>query len=739
MSRSARRRPLTVGLLAVLALAGGLLPWLTGTASAGEGATLRVEAPASPAAAGSTFEVSIIQDAAVVTTGVQANLQFDAVLLQVVDFKLGPAYTGGILAFGSSTDGSNKSVEAAAAAANKTGVLRNVAAFLLPGSGSVPAGEAVALVVTMQALSGPGGVSNLALEALPSSPIQMLDEAGSLLPVATTGTTASIAAAPGATGPPRTPEPTAAPTAVPSPTPALGSAVITVAPASGLIAQGEQSTIVIRLLTDTPVSQITTDLLFDRTILQIIDVVPGPGWEGATLLVGQPWQTKDQVIDASNGAGTLPRVGIMLPLETAAMAPPDGILVTIRVKAVAAGTTQLTLNNAQVLDINGVDLVPQMSSASIEASAATGGIGPTQVLGIALLLIVGVVILRRRLSGEGRRRRPITAPYLLSLALALIPVAAFAAIVIVIVANSMPAFDRPGLAALLGDHFASKYSGTNTGQLGLLPAVSGTILITLVAVLIAAPVSLAMAIMVTEFPMGPVSRVLRPIVDVLAGVPPILYAVSGVVFVGLVMIPKFAGDSTFPLDPAKLGLAPGGWPPAGVPYSPGAYPWNPGGTDNSTLLGGALVALLLIPFLTPLLVDAVRNVPSAAREASFALGANRRYTLRRVLLPFAGPGIAGAIALGTLKAMGDTLIIVFAVGWEAQTMPHPIVDVLERTPSLTAEGAGLLGAFQVANGSCTPTECAVGYTSALFLLLMAGIVVVLMTLIQTQGRRRMAA
>jgi phosphate transport system permease protein len=229
------------------------------------------------------------------------------------------------------------------------------------------------------------------------------------------------------------------------------------------------------------------------------------------------------------------------------------------------------------------------------------------------------------------------------------------------------------------------------------------------------------------------------VVGVLAGIPPIVYAVSVLIFVQLFMVPKFAADSTFAtFDPTRLGVQPQDWPPGDVPFSPGSFPWDLAGTNNSTLLGGVLIALLVIPFMTPLITDAMRNVPSASREASYALGANRGYTLRKVILPLAMPGMAAALALGALKALGDTLIVAFAVGWEANTVPNPIVDVLERTPSLAAQGAGLVGSFPLIGATCTPAQCAVGYSSALLLLVLAVAIVVTTSMLQARWRRRMA-
>jgi len=160
---------------------------------------------------------------------------------------------------------------------------------------------------------------------------------------------------------------------------------------------------------------------------------------------------------------------------------------------------------------------------------------------------------------------------------------------------------------------------------------------------------------------------------------------------------------------------------------------------NSTLLGGVLIALFLIPFLTALFVDALADVPRAAREASLALGANRTYTIRRVVLPRAMPALIGASMLGLLKALGDALIVGFAVGWSADQLPNPLFDVLERTTSIAAQSAGLIGSFETLDASCGPVACAVGYSGALLLLLVAGVIVLAVSWLQARSRRRIAA
>ena len=320
-------------------------------------------------------------------------------------------------------------------------------------------------------------------------------------------------------------------------------------------------------------------------------------------------------------------------------------------------------------------------------------------------------------------------------------------------ANALPAVSNPGLPALFGGTYLGQYFGStpDTFRYGLLPTVVGTVYVAGIALLLALPVSMAMAIISTEFPMGPLGRVIRPLVGLFSGIPPIVYAMSVVVFIQAFMIPKFAGDSNgAPFNPAQIGANTSTWPPADVPHTTiahgvtlmGAMPWSGVGFGgNSVLLGGILIAMLLIPFMTPMIADAIRNVPSSAREASLALGANRAYTLRKAILPSALPGISTAVILGALKAIGDVVIVSFAVGWEADKIPNPIFDVLERTTPLGAQGANMVTLFEDPTGltTTTPQGAAAGYMCALVLLLVAAAMILLMSFLKARWRRRMSA
>jgi phosphate transport system permease protein len=206
----------------------------------------------------------------------------------------------------------------------------------------------------------------------------------------------------------------------------------------------------------------------------------------------------------------------------------------------------------------------------------------------------------------------------------------------------------------------------------------------------------------SEFSGSFLGRILRGLLGVLAGIPPIVYAVIGIVFMRqLLIIPNF-----------------------------------------STLTGGLLLAMLAIPFMTPLIDDAIRNVPNHLKEGSLALGATRWHTLQKVVLPAALPGIISAAGLGALKSTGDIMIAIWAVGY-APSFPAPFWDILSHPAPLTATSASFVGGASVTMVDTTPNtvgwiEYSVSYFYGIVLLILALFVMVLVTILQRIFKKRLS-
>lgn len=315
-------------------------------------------------------------------------------------------------------------------------------------------------------------------------------------------------------------------------------------------------------------------------------------------------------------------------------------------------------------------------------------------------------------------------PSLVFLILALIPLAMLIFIVVNLVIKSQMAVSQIGFfgyGKLFSTEIAGVFSVVATGidYWGLLPGIWGTILVVGVAMLIAVPVSLAIAVFASEFTLGILGKGIRSLLGILGGIPEIIYALFAVAFAQLFIIPKFCGT----------GIPGNQMPPAGMWW------WKPGSLPfyTSTLLGGIMLALLITPFLAPLFDDAIRDVPHTLKEASLSLGATRWQTLRKVILPHAFPGIFSAASLGILKAMGEVVIVGAVVGFQTG-IPNPLFDILKSTAPLTATGAGFAGGFSQSVN--TPLRDSVSNFTGLLLIVIAFAVLILVTFLQSRFKRR---
>ncbi len=169
------------------------------------------------------------------------------------------------------------------------------------------------------------------------------------------------------------------------------------------------------------------------------------------------------------------------------------------------------------------------------------------------------------------------------------------------------------------------------GRYGLLPLLWGTVMVAVIAMLVALPVGLMTAIYLSQYAPHKVRTVVKPVIEILAGIPTIVYG-----FFALVTVGPFL---------SALGAA------IGLDIR-----------STSALTAGMVMGIMLIPFISSLSDDILRQVPLALRDGSLGLGATQSETIRRVLLPAALPGIVGAFLLAVSRAIGETMIVVMAAG-----------------------------------------------------------------------------
>ena len=191
--------------------------------------------------------------------------------------------------------------------------------------------------------------------------------------------------------------------------------------------------------------------------------------------------------------------------------------------------------------------------------------------------------------------------------------------------------------------FAAAGSAGQEGQFGLIPLLAGTLYIAFVSMLFAVPVGLMAAVYMGEYASPKLRSTVKPLLELLAGIPTIVYGIFAVVTLG-----PFFRD----LSAALAG---------GFSFI----------QAQSVFTAGIVMGVMLIPVVSSLSDDVITAVPRAMRDGSLALGATRSETIRKVILPAALPGIVGALLLTASRAIGETMIVVLAAGVAARLSINP--------------------------------------------------------------------
>jgi len=223
----------------------------------------------------------------------------------------------------------------------------------------------------------------------------------------------------------------------------------------------------------------------------------------------------------------------------------------------------------------------------------------------------------------------------LLIAAALIPVIV-AAIIAMMVSNSLPTIERFGVSFLTGSDWNPALDAY-----GALPFIYGTVVSSLIAMVISVPVSLGVAIFLTEQSSARVARPIAFMVELLAAIPSVVYGLWGI-FVLAPFIREYLGAFL----QAYLGF---------IPLFQGRL------TGIGMLTGGLILAIMITPIITSVVRDVLEAVPVTQREAALALGATKWETTR-VVLSNAATGIAGAVVLGLGRAIGETMAVTMVIG-----------------------------------------------------------------------------
>ncbi len=195
-------------------------------------------------------------------------------------------------------------------------------------------------------------------------------------------------------------------------------------------------------------------------------------------------------------------------------------------------------------------------------------------------------------------------------------------------------------------------------DLGFLPLLWGTLYVSTIALLVAVPIGLFAAIYMSEYASPRMRGIAKPMIEMLAGIPTIVYGLFALVTVGPLLRDWVA---------SPLGL---------------------GESGSSVMTAGLVMGVMIIPFVSSLSDDIINAVPQSLRDGSLAIGATRSETIRQVVIPAALPGIVGAILLATSRAIGETMIVVLGAGAAAKLSLNPFEAMTTMTVKIVSQLTG---------------------------------------------------
>ncbi len=220
----------------------------------------------------------------------------------------------------------------------------------------------------------------------------------------------------------------------------------------------------------------------------------------------------------------------------------------------------------------------------------------------------------------------------------------------------------------LKDLFFSTIWHPAKGNFGLGVFIAGTIWVVSIALLISVPLSILTAIYISEFAPKKLKEISKPLIELLAGISPVVYGVWGIIF-----IVPIIRDYIMPFLSEK-------------------FPFFPFNSDNytgfSALAGGIVLAVMVFPIIISIVDEVMSSVPFEMREASLALGATKWETVKYVVMRKAFPGIIAGVILGVSRAFGETMAVLMVSGCDIHKIPKSIFDPAYPLPALIANTYG---------------------------------------------------
>lgn len=234
---------------------------------------------------------------------------------------------------------------------------------------------------------------------------------------------------------------------------------------------------------------------------------------------------------------------------------------------------------------------------------------------------------------------------------ALLSVGTTAGIIAVLAAETVAFFREVSIVEFLtGTEWTPLFA---TQQFGVLPLLLGTTVVSAIALAVAVPCGLLAAIYLSEYAPERLRRVVKPVLEILAGVPTVVYGYFALTFV-----------------------------------TPALQAWLPGLSGFNALSPGLVMGLMILPLVSSLSEDAMRAVPRGLREGAYALGATRMQTAWQIVVPAAFSGITAAVILAASRAIGETMIVAIAAGQQPRLTANPFVPIETMTAYIVQVSLG---------------------------------------------------
>jgi phosphate transport system permease protein len=306
----------------------------------------------------------------------------------------------------------------------------------------------------------------------------------------------------------------------------------------------------------------------------------------------------------------------------------------------------------------GADVTPEVLQAAQDyrGMANVGAIGRTI---LTFVLSIGGLILAIRATHPDFRARNRVEQMILALLIlsSTIAILTTVGIVLSMLSESVRFFSMyPAADFFFNLTWSPNFRGNS--ELGLIPLLWGTLYISLISMLVAVPIGLFAAIYLAEYASSRVRSVVKPLIEVIAGIPTVVFGLFALVTVGPFLRDYFA------------------------------QPFGLGTSGSSVMTAGIVIGILNIPFISSLADDIINAVPQSMRDGSLGLGATKSETIRRVVLPAALPGIMGAILMAASRAIGETMIVTMGAGAAARMDLNPFEAMTTITVKIVSQLTG---------------------------------------------------